>query len=29
MTDLEKLIARCKCGVYVTVNAHRDACTTI
>jgi hypothetical protein len=21
--DLEKLIARCKCGVYVTVNHHR------
>ncbi len=25
MDDLQKLIARCKCGVYVTVNAHRDA----
>ena len=24
MTDIERLLARCKCGVYLTVNEHRD-----
>ena len=26
--DLEKLLARCKCGVYIEVNAHRDSYET-
>lgn len=24
MTDLEQILARCKCGVYFTANEHRD-----
>lgn len=24
MSDLEKLLARCKCGVHITVNEHRN-----
>jgi hypothetical protein len=28
MNALKTLLARCKCGVYLTVNEHRDYCAT-
>ena len=29
MDALNILLARCKCGVYLTVNEHRDYCNTV
>jgi hypothetical protein len=29
MEKLNKLIQKCKCGVYITVNSHRDSYQTI